>query len=61
MPDAKKGMESLMGQGRTFPPPADIQSNAHIDSTEQYQEMWDKRKEDRGVSWDESGGGITIG
>ena len=32
MPDAKKGMKSLMVEGRTFPPPANIQSNAYIDS-----------------------------
>jgi len=51
MSDAKKGMESLMGQGRTFPPPANIQSNAHIDSTGQYQEMWDKSINDSDAFW----------
>jgi acetyl-CoA synthetase len=51
MSDAKKGMESLMGQGRTFPPPANIQSNAHINSTEQYQEMWDKSINDSDAFW----------
>jgi acetyl-CoA synthetase len=35
-----KGMKSLMTEARTFPPPANIQKNAYINSVQQYQQMW---------------------
>ena len=35
----QKGMDSLMSEDRTFPPPAALQKNAHISSEEQYKEM----------------------
>ncbi|MDZ7721437.1 MAG: acetate--CoA ligase [candidate division KSB1 bacterium] len=38
----KGGMQSLMHESRTFPPPKHIQENAHISSVEQYQEMWER-------------------
>jgi len=38
----KKGMESFMTEGRTFPPPKNIQSNAWISSVEQYRKMWEQ-------------------
>ncbi len=36
------GMKSLMHESRTFPPPKNIQKNAHISRMEQYKEMWEK-------------------
>jgi len=44
MSDKQKdaGMKSLMHEERTFPPPNNIQKNAHISSMEQYKEMWEK-------------------
>ena len=51
MAEEKKGMESLMSEGRTFPPPADIQANAHVNSTEQYQKMWEQSINDPDTFW----------
>jgi acetyl-CoA synthetase len=51
MADKKKGMESLMAQGRSFPPPADIVSNAHINSPQQYQQMWQQSIDDPDGFW----------
>jgi acetyl-CoA synthetase len=42
MADEVKGMESLMTEGRTFPPPAKIQKKAYVNSEQQYKEMWEK-------------------
>ena len=40
--NGKKGIDSLMSEGRTFAPPADIAAKAHVGSIEQYQEMYDR-------------------
>ncbi len=40
MANETKGMKSLMTEARTFPPPANIQKNAYINSVQQYQQMW---------------------
>jgi acetyl-CoA synthetase len=42
MADEVKGMESLMTEGRTFPPLAKIQKKAYVNSERQYQQMWEK-------------------
>jgi acetyl-CoA synthetase len=41
MANETKGMESLMTEARTFPPPAKIQKTAHINGEDQYLQMWD--------------------
>ncbi len=40
--EQKKGIDSLMSENRTFPPPANIKANAYINSMEQYQKMWEE-------------------
>ena len=47
----EKGIDSLMTEGRTFPPPEQIKANAHISSMEQYQQMWDKSINDPDAFW----------
>jgi len=47
----QKGMDSLMSEDRTFPPPAALQKNAHISSEEQYKEMWEKSINDPDGFW----------
>ncbi len=44
-------MRSFMQEDRKFPPPASIQSNAYVDSMEQYQEMWEKSINDPDTFW----------
>jgi acetyl-CoA synthetase len=39
--EQKKGIDSLMTEERTFPPPKAVQSNAYVNSLEQYQQMWE--------------------
>ncbi len=51
MAEEKKTMESLMTEARTFPPPANIQQNAYIDSDAQYKEMWEKSIKDPDGFW----------
>ncbi len=51
MADEKKGMQSLMTEGRTFPPPANIQANAYIKDPETYQEMWERSINDPDEFW----------
>lgn len=42
MAETNKSMASLMTENRKFPPPKNIQSNAYINSIEQYQQMWEQ-------------------
>ena len=51
MSETKKGMESLMSEQRKFPPPANIQSNAWVNSMEQYQTMWEQSINDPDTFW----------
>ena len=39
--EQKKGIDSLMTEERTFPPPKAIQSNAYVNSDEQFKKMWE--------------------
>jgi len=39
--EEKKGIDSLMSESRTFPPPENIKANAYVNSQEQYQKMWE--------------------
>ncbi len=59
MSDEKKGFQSLMNENRTFPPPQSVQSNAHIASEAQYQEMWDKSINDPDGFWLEQAKTLT--
>ena len=49
--DEKKGIDSLMNENRTFPPPQNIQANAYVNSMKQYQEMWDASINDPDNFW----------
>ncbi len=51
--------DSLMSEDRTFPPPASIAANAHVDSMAQYQEMWDKSINDPDGFWLEQAKRLT--
>jgi acetyl-CoA synthetase len=42
MADKQKAMDSLMSEGRTFPPPEHLKKNAHISSEQEYQKMWEE-------------------
>jgi acetyl-CoA synthetase len=57
--EEKKGMQSLMAEGRTFPPPANIQSNAYVNSMEQYQKMWEQSINDPDGFWLEQAKSLT--
>ena len=46
-----KGIDSLMNEGRTFPPPAGIKADAHVNSTEQYEEMWEESINEPDAFW----------
>jgi acetyl-CoA synthetase len=51
MAQKQKGIDSLMSEGRTFPPPAEIQANAYVSSMKQYKQMWDKSVNDPDGFW----------
>ncbi|NIA21251.1 MAG: acetate--CoA ligase [Anaerolineaceae bacterium] len=51
MGEQEKAIDSLMGEGRTFPPPAELVANSHISSPEQYQEMYDRSVNDSDAFW----------
>ena len=47
----EKGFNSLMTENRTFPPPASVKDNAHIDNAEQFQQMWEKSINEPDAFW----------
>jgi len=47
----KKAITSFAHEGKTFPPPAELQKNSHISSDEQYMEMWEKSIKDPDGFW----------
>jgi len=51
MGQVQKAIDSLMTEKRTFPPPAAIKANAHINSMKQYQQMWEKSINDPDGFW----------
>lgn len=51
MTDKKKAIESLMAAGQAFPPPPELQKDAHIKSLEQYQELYDRSINDPNGFW----------
>jgi acetyl-CoA synthetase len=46
-----KAIDSLMSEGRTFPPPEQIKANAYVSSMEQYQQMWEQSINDPDNFW----------
>jgi acetyl-CoA synthetase len=51
MGEEAKSMKSLMTESRTFPPPGEIQANAHISSVQQYQRMWEESVSNPDAFW----------
>ena len=47
----ERAIDSLMSEKRTFPPPADLQAEAHVTSMQQYQEMYDRSVNDPDGFW----------
>ncbi len=46
-------IESVLQETRKFPPPAEFTTQAHISSVEQYEEMWNRAKDDPAGFWGE--------
>ena len=46
-----KNIESILNETRSFPPPATFVADANISSEEQYQEMWNRAKDDPAGFW----------
>ena len=46
-------IESVLQESRTFPPSAEFSASAHISSLEQYQEMWQRAKDNPEEFWGE--------
>ena len=46
-------IESVLQEGRTFPPPAEFTAQANIKSEEEYQQMWQRAKDDPAGFWGE--------
>jgi len=38
----EKAIDSLMSEGRVFPPPEQMRADAHVNSVEQYEQMWEQ-------------------
>ncbi len=51
MAESAKGMQSLMVETRKFPPMRRVQSNAYINSFEQYKKMWEKSLNEPDAFW----------
>lgn len=51
-------IESVLQEQRKFPPPPDFAANAHIKSEEEYQQMWQRAKDDPAGFWGEMAGNL---
>jgi len=51
MAEESKSMDSLMSEDRTFPPPAELTAKAHVQSMEEYDEMYRQSVEDSDNFW----------
>jgi acetyl-CoA synthetase len=49
--DAGENIESVLHEDRSFPPPATFAAEANISSEAQYQEMWQRAKDDPSGFW----------
>ncbi|MBU1261005.1 MAG: acetate--CoA ligase [Planctomycetes bacterium] len=59
MADEQKSMASLMTENRKFPPPQAMQSKAHINDIQKYQEMWEQSINDPEKFWLEQAETLT--
>ncbi|MBU1518256.1 MAG: acetate--CoA ligase [Planctomycetes bacterium] len=59
MADEQKSMASLMTENRKFPPPQAMQSKAHINDIQQYQQMWEQSINDPEKFWLEQAETLT--
>ena len=59
MADEQKSMASLMTENRKFPPPQAMQSKAHINNIQQYQQMWEQSINDPEKFWLEQAETLT--
>ena len=46
-----ENIESVLHEVRSFPPSAEFAAQANINSEEQYQEMWQRAKDDPAGFW----------
>jgi acetyl-CoA synthetase len=53
MADTAHNIESVLQETRTFPPSPEFTRQAHIKSEDQYQQMWQRAKDDPGRFWGE--------
>ncbi len=51
MAEGQQGIDSLMSEKRTFPPPKELAKNAYVSSFEQWQEMYDRSVNDPDGFW----------
>jgi acetyl-CoA synthetase len=59
MADQPNAMQSLMVEKRKFPPPADAQKRAHINSFDQYKKMWEQSLKEPDKFWLEQAKALT--
>ncbi len=59
MAQARKGIDSLMTEERTFPPPASIKAKAYVNSFQRYQKMWEQSINDPDGFWLEQAKNVT--
>ena len=57
--EEKTGISSLMSEKRTFPPPPELQAEAHIKSMDEYQKMWEQSINDPDAFWLEQAKTLT--
>ncbi len=55
---AGDAIESVLNETRVFPPPAEFAAQAHISSEAQYQQMWERAKDDPNGFWGEMASNI---
>ncbi len=56
----RKGIDSLMNEGRKFPPPAELSASAHIKTPEEYQAMYDRSISDSDGFWLEQAKDLVV-
>jgi len=49
--EERKGIDSLMKEGKTLPPPPELQKEAHIKSMEEYQKLYDRSLNEPDAFW----------
>ncbi|MSR59014.1 MAG: acetate--CoA ligase [Planctomycetaceae bacterium] len=53
-----ESITSVLQETRTFPPPAEFTAAAHINSEAQYQDLWERAKDDPNGFWGEMAAGL---